>query len=87
MCGGEDLKREMLSSILVVGGGYRFSGAASYLQSRLSQALVNVQCEVFIFCMEMLIIRTRWTFFRVKLVFEFEISWSLGPWDPWTLEP
>ena len=40
---------------------------------------------------------TRWTFFRVKLVFEFEfeISWSLGPWDlgtpgpwnPWTLEP
>ena len=26
---------------------------------------------------------TRWTFFRVKLVFEFEfdISWSLGPWD------
>ena len=33
--------------------------------------------------------RTRWTFFRVKLVFEceFEMSWSLGPWDPWTLEP
>ena len=40
-------------------------------------------------------VRTRWTFFRVKLVFEceFEISWSLGPWDlgtpgpwnPWTL--
>ena len=32
---------------------------------------------------------TRWTFFRVKLVFEFEfeISWSLGPWEPWTLEP
>ena len=32
---------------------------------------------------------TRWTFFRVKLVFEceFEISWSLGPWDSWTLEP
>ena len=38
---------------------------------------------------------TRWTFFRVKLIFEceFEISWSLGPWDlgtpgpwnPWTL--
>ena len=38
---------------------------------------------------------TRWTFFRVKLVFEceFEISWSLGPldlgtprpWNPWTL--
>ena len=38
--------------------------------------------------------QTRWTFFRVKLVFEceFEISWSLGPWDlgtpgpwnPWT---
>ena len=39
--------------------------------------------------------QTRWTFFRVKLVFEcdFEICWSLGPWDlgtpgpwnPWTL--
>ena len=31
-------------------------------------------------------VRTRWTFFRVKLVFEsdFEISWSLCPWDPWT---
>ena len=30
---------------------------------------------------------TRWTFFRVKLVFEcdFEIYRSLGPWDPWTL--
>ena len=29
---------------------------------------------------------TRWTFFRVKLVFEsdFEISRSLCPWDPWT---
>ena len=28
-------------------------------------------------------VKTRWTFFRVKLVFEceFEISWSLGPWD------
>ena len=27
--------------------------------------------------------QTRWTFFRVKLVFEFEfeLSWSLGPWD------
>ena len=41
------------------------------------------------------VIKTRWTFFRVKLVFEceFEISWSFGPWDlgtpgpwnPWTL--
>ena len=40
-------------------------------------------------------ISTRWTFFRVKLVFEFEfeISWSSGPldlltqrpWDSWTL--
>ena len=35
---------------------------------------------------------TRWTFFRVTLVFEFEfeIFWSLGPWDigtPGTLEP
>ena len=26
---------------------------------------------------------------QVKLVFEydFEISWSLGPWDPWTFRP
>ena len=34
----------------------------------------------------MIFIKTRWTFFRVKLVFEceFEISWSL---DPGTLEP
>ena len=41
------------------------------------------------------VIKTRWTFFRVKLVFEceFEISWSFGswdlgtpgPWNPWTL--
>ena len=32
---------------------------------------------------------TRWTFFRVKLVFEceFEISWSMGPLDLWTLGP
>ena len=31
-------------------------------------------------------IETRWTFFRVKLVFEyyFEISWSLCPLDTWT---
>ena len=39
--------------------------------------------------------KTRWTFFRVKLVFEceFEISWFFGPWNlgtpgpwsPWTL--
>ena len=29
---------------------------------------------------------TRWTFFRVKLVSEcdFEISWSLGPYELWT---
>ena len=59
MCGSEDVQRKMLSSVLVVGGGYRFSGAASYLQSRLSQALVNVQCEVFFFSLEMLIISLR----------------------------
>ena len=31
--------------------------------------------------------QTRWTFYKVKLVFEcdFEIYWSLGPWNPWTL--
>ena len=36
-----------------------------------------------------LMIQTRWTFFRVKLVFEceFEISWSLGPWDLRTPRP
>ena len=30
---------------------------------------------------------TRWTFFRVKLIFEydFQISWSFGPWVPWNL--
>ena len=27
---------------------------------------------------------TRWTFFRVKLVFECEFE-IFGPWDPWTL--
>ena len=33
--------------------------------------------------------QTRWTFFRVKLVFEydFEISWSFGLWNPWTFRP
>ena len=49
MCGTEDLQRKMLSSVLVVGGGFRFPGATAYLQSRLSQALVNVQCEVLLF--------------------------------------
>ena len=36
-----------------------------------------------------LVYRTRWTFFRVKLVCEceFEISWSLGPLDLGTLGP
>ena len=36
-----------------------------------------------------IIIETRWTFFRVKLIFEcdFEISWSLGPLDLGTLGP
>ena len=31
---------------------------------------------------------TGWTFFRVKLVMgcDFEISWTLGPWEPGTLE-
>ena len=37
----------------------------------------------------MIFIKTRWTFFRVKLVFEcdFEISWFLRPWDLGTLGP
>ena len=41
----------------------------------------NVLTQVLLFYLQ-----TRCTFFRVKLVFEFEfeISWSLGPW---TLEP
>ena len=32
-------------------------------------------------------VKTRWTFFRVRLVFEcdFEITWSLGSWDLGTL--
>ena len=35
------------------------------------------------------ICETRWTFFRVKLVFEydFEISWSFGLWDHGTFRP
>jgi len=36
MCAGEDLRRKMWSSVLLVGGGFRFSGAAAYLQARLS---------------------------------------------------
>ena len=52
MCGTEDLQRKMLSSVLVVGGGFRFPGATAYLQSRLSQALVNVQCEVMLCIMK-----------------------------------
>ena len=42
MCGSDDLKRKMLSSILVVGGGFRFPGAAAYLQSRLSQLVAGL---------------------------------------------
>ena len=45
MCGSDDLKRKMLASILVVGGGFRFPGAASYLQSRLLQLVSGVKCE------------------------------------------
>merc|ERR1712122_353634 len=51
-------------------------------------------CYFYFFVMVIKLKMTRWTFFRVKLVFEceFEISWSLGPWDlgtpgpwnPWT---
>ena len=47
------------------------------------------------YVIKMITEKTRWTFFIVKLVFEFEfeIYWSLGPWDlgtpgpwnPWTL--
>jgi len=36
MCAGEDLRRKMWSSVLLVGGGFRFSGAAAYLQARLA---------------------------------------------------
>ena len=42
MCGSDDLKRKMLSCILVVGGGFRFPGAAAYLQSRLSQLVAGL---------------------------------------------
>jgi len=39
MCINDDLKRKMFSSILIVGGGFRFPGAAQYLQARLVQLL------------------------------------------------
>ena len=40
-------------------------------------------------CQDRVKTETRWTFFRVKLVFEFEfeISWSSGPLDLWTQKP
>jgi len=38
-CPGEEAKRKMLASVLVVGGGFRFPGAARYLQSRLCALL------------------------------------------------
>lgn len=46
MCSNDDTKIKMLSSILVVGAGFRFRGAAQYLQYRLSQLVSSVQCEV-----------------------------------------
>ena len=60
----------------------RFDDVCTYRQTTLVVKLLSQ-------------LKTRWTFFRVKLVFEceFEISWSFGPWDlgtpgpwnPWTL--
>ena len=46
MCSSDDLKKKMLSNILIVGGGFRFPGSAEYLQMKLSQSLINCQCEV-----------------------------------------
>eukprot|EP00092_Neocalanus_flemingeri_P004040 GFUD01004349.1.p1 GENE.GFUD01004349.1~~GFUD01004349.1.p1 ORF type:complete len:538 (+),score=120.50 GFUD01004349.1:322-1935(+) len=39
MCINDDMKRKMFGSILIVGGGFRFPGAAQYLQARLAQLL------------------------------------------------
>jgi len=38
-CISDDMKRKMFASILIVGGGFRFSGGAQYLQARLAQML------------------------------------------------
>lgn len=50
-CLGEEMKRKMFGSVLVVGGGFRFSGAAQYLQTRLATSLgqtSNTPVEVLI---------------------------------------
>lgn len=49
-CNGEEAKRKMLSTILIVGGGLRFPGAATHLHSRLSSLLGPSlpPCEVII---------------------------------------
>jgi len=38
-CTGEEMKKKMYAAILVVGGGFRFPGAAKYLQSRILASL------------------------------------------------
>ena len=49
-CNGDEAKRKMLSTILIVGGGLRFPGAATHLHSRLSSLLGPAlpPCEVII---------------------------------------
>ena len=66
-------------------GGVSFIQPSSPFTTFKSFCLVSWTYRIFIVYL-INIRNTRWTFFRVKLVFEcdFEISWSLGPWDPWT---
>ena len=57
--------------------------------SPLEVQLFTVNCTIWGYFSPLISKVTRWTFFRDKLVFEFEfeISWSLGPLDLGTLGP
>ena len=60
--------------------------------SEIYKMFISMYTQQMLICMRCSRLRqqrqTRWTFFRVKLVFEceFEITWSLGPWDLRTLD-
>ena len=53
----------------------------------MAQFLENAPIITIYQVLQLFLNETRWTFSRVKLVFEFdfETSWSLGPLDPGTL--
>ena len=77
-----DRKVESVSSQILFAAKYHenwFTGCSNQLHNT---ANFVIYCK----CYES---TTRWTFFRVKLVFEceFEISWSLGLWDLGTPGP